>query len=80
MSTIRGEDHSLGSLNMDYRSLKINEEANLNIFSVEIAEKLTQIFANDIKKSSILDKKYLKDLPFKEKLKDWIYSHFANFL
>lgn len=71
---------SVGSLNMDIRSLKINEEANLNIFSPDFANKIDKVFIKDKKCSNRLDKTYFKNLSFVDKIKDFLYSFLSNLL
>jgi cardiolipin synthase A/B len=42
---------SVGSTNFDNRSFRLNDEADLNVFSAEFAECQTAIFNKDLKRS-----------------------------
>lgn len=59
---------SVGSSNLDYRSLRINAEANLNVLNVDFARKQMRIFQGDLLKSKRITReeqrrRVLKDLP-----------------
>ena len=42
---------SVGSTNFDNRSFRLNDEANLNIYSREFAERQIAVFNDDLKRS-----------------------------
>ena len=42
---------SIGSANLDPRSLRINEEANLNAFDAKFAHEQTRLFGSDLRRS-----------------------------
>lgn len=52
--TVDGEVSTVGSTNFDRRSFRLNFEANALIYDRETTEKLEEIFAQDIKESSLL--------------------------
>jgi cardiolipin synthase len=59
---------SVGSSNLDYRSLRINAEANLNVLDRQFAERQTRMFDADLKKSRRINRdeqraRVLKALP-----------------
>lgn len=45
----------VGSANMDYRSFDLNFEVNAIVYSKKIAQQLTAVFENDLKKSELID-------------------------
>jgi cardiolipin synthase len=48
---IDGRGSSVGSSNFDDRSFRLNDEANLNVFSEELARQQTQLIDDDITRS-----------------------------
>jgi len=47
-----GQVVSLGSTNFDLRSFEINDEASLNVYDKAFAERMTQVFEDDLKHST----------------------------
>lgn len=52
---------SVGSANFDFRSFKLNFEANAFIYDTAVAVSLKNIFEADMKQSDLLTKKYFHD-------------------
>ena len=61
---------SVGSTNFDNRSFRLNDEANLNIFSAEFAERQTAIFNEDLKRSRRVTYEEWQNRSWKEKLSE----------
>ena len=53
---------SVGSANLDYRSLELNAEANLNVLDAGFAAEQTRIFQADLRKSRRIDEAELERL------------------
>jgi cardiolipin synthase len=60
---------SVGSANLDNRSLRLNEEANLNVLDEEFANKHIKIFEEDKSKSRRITLSEWRRRPLEEKLK-----------
>ena len=45
---------SVGSANMDFRSFKLNFEANAFVYDFKVSRELRDIFENDIKESQLI--------------------------
>jgi cardiolipin synthase len=58
---------SVGSTNFDLRSFQLNDEASLNVYDAAFAERMTQVFEDDLKHSTQYTYKTWKERPFKEK-------------
>jgi cardiolipin synthase len=61
---------SVGSTNFDNRSFRLNDEANLNVFSAEFADRQTAIFNEDLKRSRRVTYKEWQNRPWTEKLSE----------
>ena len=59
---------SVGSTNFDNRSFKLNDETNLNVYDTAFAERQTQVFEDDLRRSRLVTHKAWSDRPWKEKL------------
>jgi cardiolipin synthase len=59
---------SVGSTNFDNRSFRLNDEANLNVYNAAFAQRQTQVFEDDIRRSRRVTYEAWQDRPFKEKL------------
>ena len=59
---------SVGSTNFDNRSFRLNDEANLNVYDAEFAERATAVFEQDLKRSRRITLEAWKDRPWQEKL------------
>lgn len=61
---------SVGSANFDHRSLKLNDEANMNVMDAAFAAEQIAVFERDLKRSKLLTKadlqrRFLWDLPWR---------------
>ncbi len=61
---------SVGSTNFDPRSFGLNDEANLNIFDSDFAQKESKTFQQDLQKSKRITYEQWQDRPWIEKLID----------
>lgn len=59
---------SVGSTNFDDRSFRLNDEANLNVYSEEFAQHKIAIFQQDLQQSHRVTLKQWQSRPFREKL------------
>ena len=69
---------SVGSTNFDSRSFKLNDEANLNVFDRDFAQRQLADFANDLKRSRRVTYEEWAQRPLKEKLMDRFMSFFNS--
>ena len=65
---------SVGSTNFDNRSFRLNDEANLNVYSRGFAEHQIALFNNDLKRSRRISFVEWEHRPLTEKLQEWIQS------
>jgi cardiolipin synthase len=65
---------TIGSANLDERSLRLNDEANLNIYGEEFAAEQIAIFQEDLKRSRQISLQEWENRPLSEKLPDWVAS------
>ena len=65
---------SVGSTNFDNRSFRLNDEANLNVYSRSFAEHQIALFNNDLKRSRRISFVEWEHRPLTEKLQEWIQS------
>jgi cardiolipin synthase A/B len=68
MLIIDGEWVSVGSTNFDHRSMRLNDEANLNVLDRAFAQSQIAIFDRDKLRARPVDLAKWKDRPFMEKL------------
>ncbi|MET0281999.1 MAG: phospholipase D-like domain-containing protein [Steroidobacteraceae bacterium] len=59
---------SVGSTNLDVRSLQLNDEANLNIYDAGFAGRMTQIFEADLARSTPYTAAMWKQRPWTQRL------------
>ena len=59
---------SVGSTNFDNRSFRLNDEANLNIYSREFAERQIAVFNDDLKRSRRISYAQWRNRPLWEKV------------
>lgn len=59
---------TVGSINFDNRSFRLNDEANLNIYSAGMARELTQSFEEDLKRSRRITLEEWQHRPMSEKI------------
>lgn len=70
----------VGSSNLDSRSLRFNEELNLNVFNEIFAKQIDVIFEKDKKQSKVVDYNQWKTRAFSKKVLDFAASHFRRLL
>jgi cardiolipin synthase len=59
---------SVGSTNFDNRSFRLNDEANLNIYDADFAERATAVFEADLRRSRRITLEQWQRRPWREKL------------
>jgi cardiolipin synthase A/B len=62
---------TVGSANLDYRSLAINEELNLVVYDTAFAQQLEKSFQEDLKYSKKLTWEAWNSRPFMDKVLEW---------
>ncbi len=67
---------SVGSTNFDDRSMRLNDEANVNVYDADFANRQTKIFEDDIAKSRRVTYAQWKGRPWQEKA----WEHIASYL
>jgi len=73
------EDWSIiGSTNLDYQSLRYNDEGNLGILNRPFTSQMTEVFEEDLKNSSRIDEETWRRRPFLEKLKEHFFALFRK--
>jgi cardiolipin synthase len=68
----------IGSTNLDYQSLRYNDEGNIGILDVSFASQMTEIFEEDLKHSARLDEEAWRKRPFLEKIKEHFFALFRK--
>jgi cardiolipin synthase A/B len=69
---IDGEFVSVGSTNFDMRSIRLNDEASLNIYSGDFATRMTAVFEDDLLAAESYSLAQWKSRPLREKLSEKI--------
>jgi cardiolipin synthase len=59
---------SVGSTNIDTRSFRLNDEANLNVYDAAFAQALTEVFERDLKQTRRITLQTWRDRPLTEKI------------
>ena len=65
---------TIGSANLDERSLRLNDEANLNVFGSEFAAKQIEVFDQDLTRSRQITLQEWEARPLTQKITDWLAS------
>jgi cardiolipin synthase len=60
---------SVGWTNFDMRSIELNDEASLNIYDAKFAQRMTEVFEDDLKSSSPHDFQRWQQRPWQEKFR-----------
>ncbi len=63
---------SVGSTNFDMRSFELNDEASLNIYNAKFAQQMTQVFEEDLKRSTAYDFAQWQRRPLLEKFAELV--------
>ena len=65
---------SFGSANLDERSLRLNDEASLNVYGTDFSATQVDIFEADVKRSREISLEEWEARPLSEKVTDWLAS------
>ena len=68
----------IGSTNLDFQSLRYNDEGNVGILDLNLASKINDLFEEDLKHSMRIDPVEWHCRPFKEKAKELFFSLFRR--
>lgn len=63
---------SVGSTNFDMRSIRLNDEASLNVYSSEFATQMTAVFEDDLLEAESYSLAHWKNRPWREKIAETI--------
>jgi cardiolipin synthase len=63
---------SVGSTNFDMRSFELNDEASLNVYDAKFAQRMTEVFEDDLKSSKPYDFQRWRQRPRLEKFAEVI--------
>jgi cardiolipin synthase A/B len=63
---------SVGSTNFDMRSFELNDEASLNVYDAKFAQRMTEVFEDDLKSSNPYDFQRWQQRPWLEKFAEVI--------
>ena len=58
---------SVGSTNFDLRSFQLNDEASLNVYDTQFANRMTEVFERDLKQTKQYTYQMWSNRPWKEK-------------
>jgi cardiolipin synthase A/B len=75
---VDGEFVSVGSTNFDMRSLKLNDEASLNIYNTGFAAEMTRAFEDDLKHSEPCTWETWRARPLRERLSEQLIRPFRS--
>jgi len=79
-AVIDGIWSSVGSHNLDHRSLHYNLEVNINVYDREFGSEMTRVFRDDLKKSKPVTLAETKDRPFVSKAASKLLYLFRSWL
>jgi cardiolipin synthase len=68
----------IGSTNLDYQSLRYNDEGNIGILDVFFTSKMKEIFEEDLKNSVRIDEETWRKRPLLEKIKEHFFALFRK--
>lgn len=68
----------IGSTNLDYQSLRYNDEGNIGILDLSFASQMTGVFEEDLKNSAKIDEETWRQRPFLEKIKEHFFALFRK--
>ena len=71
---------SVGSTNFDTRSFRLNDEANLNIFSSQFAQAQTAVFEQDLRNAKRVTLAQWEARPWEAKVVEYLLARFGGFL
>jgi len=76
--TVDGVMATVGSTNLDARSFRLNDEANLNIYDPSFAARMTSIFEEDIKRSHRVTYEMWLARSWKERMEERLAEPFSS--
>jgi cardiolipin synthase len=68
----------IGSTNLDFQSLRYNDEGNVGILDTGFASQMTEIFEEDLGHSLKVDRELWLKRPLSEKIKEHFFSLFRR--
>lgn len=71
---VDGQWASVGSTNLDRRSLAWNYESNLNVFDAGFAAEMVAMFERDLARSKQLTLEQWRSRSLRDRLREWIYG------
>ncbi|PWJ87983.1 cardiolipin synthase [Mesorhizobium loti] len=69
---------SFGSANLDERSLRLNDEATLNVYGKDFAKTQIDLFNQDLQRSRQISLEEWQARPLREKVADWFASQLRS--
>jgi cardiolipin synthase len=69
---------SVGSTNFDNRSFRLNDECNLNVYDRAFAERVTDVFEGDLKRSKRITLQAWQDRPWDERALEHVSALFSS--
>jgi cardiolipin synthase len=69
---------SVGSTNFDNRSFRLNDEANLNVYDKQFAERLEDVFEADLGRAQRITFEMWKQRPLRQKMMEKLSSMFSS--
>lgn len=69
---------SFGSANLDERSLRLNDEATLNVYGKDFARTQIDLFNQDLQRSRQVRMDEWEARPLPEKITDWLASRLRS--
>jgi cardiolipin synthase len=68
----------IGSTNLDYQSLRYNDEGNIGILDRPFASQMTEVFEEDLRNSAKIDERAWHQRPFLQKVKEHFFALFRK--
>ena len=68
----------IGSANLDFQSLRRNDESNVGIFDKDFGKYMEKVFLEDLEQSVKIDANTWPKRPFYEKILEKIFSWFRK--
>jgi cardiolipin synthase len=68
----------IGSTNLDFQSLRYNDEGNIGILETDFAKQMMEIFEADVQHSLKIEKEQWAQRPLSDKIKEYFFSFFRR--
>ncbi len=68
----------IGSTNLDFQSLRYNDEGSVGILDCEFAQEMSEVFEEDLRHSDKIELSAWRKRPFSEKVKECFFSIFRR--